>query len=94
MEYIETNGAYYEFDMNAIRCRIDYLRSLLGTDVALAYAVKANTFLIGDMIGMVERFEICSPGESAICDMLGEQISNRSTQGIMSRMMKVLAFTA
>ena len=71
MEYIETNGAYYEFDINAIRSRIGYLRSLLGADVALAYAVKANTFLIGDMIGMVERFEICSPGESAICDMLG-----------------------
>ena len=64
-------NAYYEFDMGRIRSRLTYLRSLLGEDIALAYAVKANTFLIGDMIGMVERFEICSPGESAICDQLG-----------------------
>ena len=71
MHYIETNGAYYEFDMGRIRQRLTYLRSLLGQDIALAYAVKANTFIIKDMIPWVERFEICSPGESAICDMLG-----------------------
>lgn len=71
MHYIENNGAYYEFDMSRIRRRVDYLRGLLGQDVALAYAVKANTFIIRDMIPMVERFEICSPGESAICDDLG-----------------------
>lgn len=71
MLYPERSGAYYEFDMTRIRSRINYLRSLLGENVALAYAVKANTFIIGDMIPMVEKFEICSPGESAICDDLG-----------------------
>lgn len=63
--------AWYEFDMRKIRDRIAYLRSLLGEDIALAYAVKANTFIIEDMIPWVERFEICSPGESYICDELG-----------------------
>lgn len=63
--------AWYEFDMGAIRERIAYLRKLLGKEVALAYAVKANTFIIQDMIPWVERFEICSPGESCICDELG-----------------------
>lgn len=63
--------AWYEFDMRKIRNRIAYLRSLLGEDIALAYAVKANTFIIEDMIPWVERFEICSPGESYICDELG-----------------------
>ena len=70
MHYKETNGAYYEFDMGRIRQRLAYLRELLGPKIALAYAVKANTFIIQEMIGLVERFEICSPGESAICDDL------------------------
>lgn len=64
-------GAYYEFDMGRIRSRLEYLRSLLGEKVALAYAVKANTFIIEEMIPQVELFEICSPGESIICDSLG-----------------------
>ncbi len=64
-------GAYYEFDMRAVARRIEYLRSLLGEDIALAYAVKANTFIIRDMIPLVEKFEICSPGESRVCDALG-----------------------
>lgn len=71
IHFTEKNSAYYEFDMTRIRRRIEYLRSLLGEDISLAYAVKANTFILQDMIPYVERFEICSPGESAICDMLG-----------------------
>jgi diaminopimelate decarboxylase len=68
---IQLETAWYEFDMRRIRDRISYLRSLLGADIALAYAVKANTFIIKDMIPLVERFEICSPGESEVCDRLG-----------------------
>lgn len=64
-------GAYYEFDMGAVRRRLDYLREHLPEGIALAYAVKANTFLIRDMIPWVERFEVCSPGELRICDRLG-----------------------
>jgi len=63
--------AYYEFDMTRIRDRLVYLRSLLGENIALAYAVKANTFILEEMIPLVERFEICSPGESHVCDALG-----------------------
>lgn len=68
---IQLETAWYEFDMRCIRNRIDYLRSLLGENIDLAYAVKANTFIIKEMIPLVERFEICSPGESEICDRLG-----------------------
>lgn len=63
--------AWYEFDMRKIRGRIAYLRSLLGEHVALAYAVKANTFILEEMIPLVEKFEICSPGESVVCDQMG-----------------------
>lgn len=68
---IQLETAWYEFDMRRIRDRISYLRSLLGADIDLAYAVKANTFIIKEMIPLVERFEICSPGESEVCDRLG-----------------------
>lgn len=67
----ENETAFYVFDTRKVRDRIAYLRSLLGADIALAYAIKANTFIVKDMIPYVERFEICSPGESAICDRLG-----------------------
>ena len=63
--------AYYEFDMTRIRDRLACLRSLLGENIALAYAVKANTFILEEMIPLVERFEICSPGESRVCDAMG-----------------------
>lgn len=82
MHYPEKNGAYYEFDMGRIEARLRHLRSLLGEEIALAYAVKANTFIIEDMIPWVERFEICSPGESAICDMLGVPTEKTVISGV------------
>ncbi len=78
----QTNGAYYEFDLRRIRQRIAYLRSLLGEDLALAYAVKANTFLMAEMVPLVERFEICSPGEARICDQLGVPAEKMVISGV------------
>ena len=63
--------AYYVFDCRALRQRESYLRSLLGQDIAIAYAIKANPFLVNGLRDKVERLEICSPGESEICDRLG-----------------------
>ena len=80
--YAEQNGAWYEFDLSRIRSRLEYLRSLLGNGIALAYAVKANTFIIQEMIPWVERFEICSPGESAICDHLGVPAEKTVISGV------------
>jgi len=63
--------AYYVFDFRALGQRIDDLRSLLGENIQLAYAIKANPFLVKGALPKVERLEICSPGESRICDALG-----------------------
>ena len=68
---MKTDTAYYVFDLGRVRERIAYLRQLLGTEVSLAYAVKANTFIIEGMIPYVQRLEVCSPGEAAICERLG-----------------------
>ena len=57
--------AYYVFDWRILRKR------LLGSNVNLAYAIKANPFLVDGVRDLVARLEICSPGESYICDGLG-----------------------
>lgn len=63
--------AYYVFDFRVLRQRVSYLRGLLGENIAVAYAIKANPFLVEGLRDQVERLEICSPGESEICDGLG-----------------------
>lgn len=68
--YLNHPGAFYTFDISVLKKRIAYLRKVLPENIDLCYAVKANTFIIGEIIDCVERFEICSPGESEICDKL------------------------
>ena len=64
-------GAYYVFDCRKLAKRVAYLRSLLGEGISLAYAIKANPFVVKGLLPHVERLEICSPGESHICDKVG-----------------------
>ena len=59
-------GAYYVFDCRALQRRVEYLKKLLGENIALAYAIKANPFVVKALTPLVERLEICSPGESRI----------------------------
>ena len=70
MDIQKMDTAYYVFDVGVLKKRVAYLRSRLPQSVQLCYAVKANTFLIRDLIGEVERFEICSPGEAVICEKM------------------------
>lgn len=63
-------GAFYTFDIGVLKKRIAHIRESLPENIDLCYAVKANTFIIGEIKDSVERFEICSPGESEICDKL------------------------
>ena len=61
----------YVFEERKWKERVQYLRAHLPEDVGLCYAVKANPFLGRLLIGSVERFEICSPGEMYICEKQG-----------------------
>lgn len=61
---------FYLFDVETLRRRVEHLRAVLPADTALCYAMKANPFLTRELSGMVERLEICSPGEYAICRQL------------------------
>ena len=58
------------FDMDVLKKRVAFLKNHLPARVSLCYAVKANTFIIKELCGQVERFEVCSPGELAICRRL------------------------
>lgn len=58
----------YLFDGAALQQRIAYLRAKLPQGVGLCYAIKANPFLAGFLAPLVERLELCSPGEYRICD--------------------------
>ena len=58
---------FYVFDTGVLKGRIAYLRSVLPENTALCYAVKANTFIPGVLKDIIDRFEVCSPGELKIC---------------------------
>lgn len=57
----------YVFDINKLKQRIKYLKSKMPENVKLCYAIKANTFIVKEIEGMIDRFEVCSPGEYYIC---------------------------
>lgn len=72
----------YVFDLDMLKERITYLRTHLPEDVALCYAVKANPFLAGALDPVVDRLEICSPGELAICNRLHCTSGNYVISGV------------
>ena len=61
------NTPAYIFDISKLRKRIEYLRNMLPKEVKFCYAIKANPFLVKEMENLVDRFEVCSPGEYYIC---------------------------
>lgn len=58
----------YIFDIDELTRRMDIIRSILGKDIHLCYAMKANPFLVDAMKPLVAKYEVCSPGEFAICE--------------------------
>ncbi|MGN0165299.1 MAG: diaminopimelate decarboxylase family protein [Lachnospiraceae bacterium] len=70
------------FDERILCERINYLREKLPEEVKMCYAVKANTFIIPGVESKVERLEICSPGEYAICKKYGVASSQMVISGV------------
>lgn len=60
----------YLFDMDVLKETVERLRELLGKELTLCYAMKANPFLTAKMVELVEYIEVCSPGELRICEEL------------------------
>lgn len=61
----------YLFDLDAFSGRIRRIKELLGEGIKLCYAMKANPFLVSAASLDIDRFEVCSPGEYAICERAG-----------------------
>ncbi|SCP98229.1 alanine racemase [Anaerobium acetethylicum] len=79
----ETQGTpAYVFNLDELSDRLEMIRKHLNGAAELCYAMKANPFLIGHMGGLVERFEVCSPGEYAICERAGIPASKIVLSGV------------
>ena len=59
----------YVFDLDVLTQRVDQIRAALPSSTKLAYAMKANPFIIDAIADHVDYFEVCSPGEFKICEM-------------------------
>jgi len=58
----------YIFDKDELFKRVQAIQDMLGKDITLCYAMKANPFLVDAMKTLQTKFEVCSPGEFAICE--------------------------
>lgn len=45
----QNKTAFYVFDVKTLKDRVAYLRKMLPEDVAICYAIKANTFITADV---------------------------------------------
>lgn len=59
----------YVFDCDQIKKRAAYFKQVF-PKMELCYAIKANSFVIKEIIDDIERVEVCSNGEYEICKML------------------------
>ncbi|MBQ8799830.1 MAG: alanine racemase [Lachnospiraceae bacterium] len=57
----------YLFDLSELSSRVKRIKELLGEEVELCYAMKANPFLTFFLDEYVDKFEVCSFGEYEIC---------------------------
>jgi len=62
---------YFLFEIDSLFERVEIIKHKLQDRADLCYAVKANPFLIPYLDKVVEKFEVCSPGEYEICKVLG-----------------------
>ncbi len=67
----------YVFDLETLKERVQQIRCITKNQYQLCYSIKANPFLIPTMVELVDKLEVCSPGELSICKELnvpGEMI--------------------
>lgn len=58
----------YVFHIDELKKRIAMIREILGGKASLCYAMKANPFLVKPLKDVVDKYEVCSPGEFGICE--------------------------
>lgn len=78
----EVSTPFYVFDIDVLRERIDYLKSMMPENVHLCYAIKANPFVVKEIDEIIEKYEICSYGEWNIAKKLGVNDSKMVISGV------------
>lgn len=58
----------FVFDIKKLKNRVAVIRQAFGPRIKLCYAMKTNPHLLGELIGLVDFIEVCSPGEYRICE--------------------------
>lgn len=81
----EYKTPFYLFDTDILNLQIQKIRKILGEDVELCYAMKANPFIVKDLEKLVDSFEVCSPGEFAICERAGINMKKIVMSGVNKR---------
>ena len=61
----------YVFDIDVLQERIEFIQGILGKNIQLCYAMKANPFVIKSIEGIIDCYEVCSHGEFEICKRAG-----------------------
>lgn len=72
----------YVFDISVLKARVAALRNALPQGVNLCFAVKANTFIIRELVQVIDRLELCSPGEAEICERLSVPAQKMVISGV------------
>ncbi|MDD3278778.1 MAG: alanine racemase [Lachnospiraceae bacterium] len=69
LEYgiVQYGTPMYAFDIDQVLQRVRWFQELLGHEVSLCFAMKANPFLAKYLAEAVDRVEVCSMGEFRIC---------------------------
>ena len=61
----------YILDMDVLTAHVKTMETMVGNSAGLCYAMKANPFLLPMMAELVDKIEVCSPGELSICQTYG-----------------------
>lgn len=72
----------YVFDISVLKARVAALRNALPQGVNLCFAIKANTFIIRELVQVIDRLELCSPGEAEICERLSVPAQKMVISGV------------
>jgi len=72
----------YVFDLDVLMERIVSIKEHFGSNVVLCYAMKANPFLVAPLREIIEKFEVCSPGEFRICERTGFNMNKVVLSGV------------
>lgn len=72
----------YVFDLDVLKTRICKIRETLGNRHGICFAMKANSFLVRPLLNLVDKLEVCSPGEFRICERLSVPVERVVLSGV------------